>query len=126
MICDTYLSVATPVQAAAPSLIEAGAAIRAQILERVRANYAALRRAASGHPAIDVLDAEGGWSAVVRVPARAGEEDLVLQLIQDDGVVVHPGYFFDFPHEAFLVVSLLPEPAVFEHGVARMLERADG
>jgi alanine-synthesizing transaminase len=126
LICDTYLSVATPVQVAAPALIEAGAAIRAQILERVRANYAALRRAASGHPAIEVLDADGGWSAVVRVPARAGEEELALQLIQDDGVVVHPGYFFDFPHEAFLVVSLLPEPSVFEPGVARMLERADG
>lgn len=125
LLCDTYLSVSTPVQVAAPALIESGRLVRDQIIERVRANYAALRSLAAGCPATEVLNAEAGWSAVVRVPATRSEEDLALDLIERDGVLVHPGFFFDFPHEAFLVVSLLPEPRVFFEGARRMLERAD-
>jgi alanine-synthesizing transaminase len=125
LIADTYLSVSTPVQIAARSLLRAGEAIRAAILARVRGNDAALRRLASSSSAVDVLPAEGGWSAVLRVPATRTEEDLVLDLIERDGVVAHPGYFFDFAHEAFLVISLLPEPDAFARGVQRILERVD-
>jgi aspartate/methionine/tyrosine aminotransferase len=70
------------------------------------------------------LPCEAGWSAVVRVPSTRSEEDLVLELLERDSVLVHPGFFFDFPHEAFLVVSLLPEPSVFVEGISRVLERA--
>jgi aspartate/methionine/tyrosine aminotransferase len=123
LVCDTYLPVSTPVQIASAALIVAGAEIRAQILDRVRANYAALAEAARAYPAVEVLHADGGWSAALRVPARASEEEIVLALLDHDSVVVHPGFFFDFPHEAFLVVSLLPEPAIFAEGVRRVLER---
>jgi alanine-synthesizing transaminase len=125
VICDTYLSVSTPVQVAAAGLIARGSETRARILERVRGNYAVLRERARRHPSVDVHEAEGGWSAVLRVPARGSEEELVLNLIERDGVLVHPGYFFDFPHEAFLVVSLLPLPAAFAAGLGRLLERVD-
>lgn len=125
VICDTYLSVSTPVQVAAAGLIARGSETRARILERVRGNYAVLRERARRHPSVDVHEAEGGWSAVLRVPARGSEEELVLNLIERDGVLVHPGYFFDFPHEAFLVVSLLPPPAAFAAGLGRLLERVD-
>ena len=125
IICDAYLSVSTPVQVAAPMLIESGALVRAQILDRVRANYRALRAAAARHPAIEVLRADAGWSAVLRVPSTRSEEDLVVDLLDRDGVLVHPGFFFDFAHEAFLIVSLLPEPQVFADGVRRVLERTD-
>ena len=124
LIADTYLSVSTPVQVAADAFLEAGAAIRARILARVRANDEHLRDRVRRFPSLDVLHADAGWSAVVRVPARMTEEDLVVKLIEQDGVSVHPGYFFDFPHEAFLVISLLPEPADFGEGVRRTLERA--
>ena len=124
LICDTYLSVSTPVQAAAPQLIAAGARIREQILERVRTNYRTLVDLGTQFPAIEVLPVEAGWSAVLRVPSVRTEEDLVLDLIERDGVLVHPGFFFDFPHEAFLVVSLLPEPATFAAGVRTVMERA--
>ena len=125
LICDTYLSVSTPVQLAARDLIARSAAVREQILERIRRNYASLRRLVGAHPgaAVSALHADGGWSAVLRVPATHGEEALALDLL-DRGVVVHPGFFFDFPHEAFLVVSLLPEPDAFDRGVAIVLERA--
>ena len=125
LICDTYLSVSTPVQIAARSLLERGAVVREQILDRLRANDATLRASMAGAGGATVLPADGGWSAVLRVPATRSEEALVTDLVERDGVVVHPGYFFDFPHEAFLVVSLLPEPYVFERGLRLLQERLD-
>jgi aspartate/methionine/tyrosine aminotransferase len=124
LICDTYLSVSTPVQLAAPALIAAGVEVRERILDRVRRNERELRRLIEAYPSILGLPCEAGWSAIVRVPSTRSEEDLVLELLERDSVLVHPGFFFDFPHEAFLVVSLLPEPSVFVEGISRVLERA--
>jgi alanine-synthesizing transaminase len=126
LICDTYLSVSTPVQVAAPELMARGADVREQILARVRGNYETLGAVAAADPAVEVLHADGGWSAVLRVPATRCEEDLALDLLERGGVVVHPGFFFDFPREAFLVVSLLPEPRAFADGVRRIMERIHG
>ena len=125
IVADTYLSVATPVQHAAPALVEAGRARRALVQARVEENLAALRGLIASHPACRVPRVEGGWSAVVQVPATRSEDALVLALLEEDRVLVHPGYFFDFPREAFIIVSLLPPPAVFAEGVARALARAD-
>jgi hypothetical protein len=124
LICDTYLSVSTPVQIAAPALLSAGAAIRAQILERVRNNYRMLQSCVESVPSCRVLRGEGGWSAVLQVPSLESEEDLALRLL-DDGVIVQPGYFFDFPRESFLVVSLITPPAAFADGVTRVLRHFD-
>ncbi len=122
-IADTFLSVSTPVQLALPELLRGGAAVRAAILERCRSNLAGLRTAVAGEPAAGVLAPDGGWSAVLRVPRFLPEEELVLELLRSDGVAVHPGYFFDFPTDGTLVLSLLPEPATFAEGVARLLAR---
>jgi alanine-synthesizing transaminase len=124
LICDTYLSVSTPVQVAAARLLADGAVVRRRILDRVRANHAALQDLVSGFPSIELLQVQAGWSAVLRVPAIRTEEELVLELLERDGVLVHPGFFFDFPHEAFLIVSLLPDPALFAEGLRRALVRA--
>jgi aspartate/methionine/tyrosine aminotransferase len=125
LICDTYLSVATPVQAGLPALLRDGAAIRTGIRDRVTRNYRALLGAAPRYPSVDVLPAEGGWYAVIQVPSMQSEESLALQLLEQDHVLVHPGYFFDFPREAFLVLSLLPRPEVFDRAVTRVLERVE-
>lgn len=125
LIADTYLSVSTPVQVAAPALIESAAVVRERIQSRVRANFESVRDAFGPHPAVEVLRTDGGWAAVVRVPARLPEEDMVLALLDRFDTLVHPGFFFDFPHEAFLVVSLLPAPEVFEQGIARLVEYFD-
>ena len=125
IICDTYLSVGTPVQAGLPALLNEGAAIRTGIRDRVTRNYRALLRSAPEYPSVDVLPSEGGWYAVIQVPAMQSEESLVLQLLEHDRVLVHPGFFFDFPREAFLVLSLLPRPEVFERAVARVLSRVE-
>ena len=122
LICDTYLSVSTPVQLAAAALMASGADVRGQILERIRTNYASLGQLAGTDPSVELLAADGGWSAVLRVPSKWSEEELVIALLTEHGVLVHPGFFFDFPHEAFLIVSLLPEPSTFNDGVARVME----
>jgi alanine-synthesizing transaminase len=126
VIADTYLSVSTPVQAAAAELLASGAVIRAQILARVRRNLDSLRSLASHHPSCEVLRVEGGWCAVIKVPQLRGEEALVLDLLEKDNVLVHPGYFFDFAREAFIVVSLLVEPLTFDQSIAKVLNRAAG
>jgi alanine-synthesizing transaminase len=126
IVADTYLSVSTPVQGAAAALIESGTAIRSQIQARIARNLSALRARAAAFPAIDVLPVEGGWSAVIQVPAVQSEEALILALLEKDDVLAHPGYFFDFSREAFVVVSLLVEPLVFDRAIARVLARAAG
>jgi len=126
LICDTYLSVSTPVQVAAPALIERGAEIRTQIRARIAVNLACLRGAVAADPALELLNADGGWTAVLRVPAKSPEEELVIALLESRDTLTQPGFFFDFPHEAFLVLSLLPEPAVFAEGTTRILEHLRG
>jgi aspartate/methionine/tyrosine aminotransferase len=116
LICDTYLSVSTPVQVAAPRLIDSGKAVHAAILARVTRNLRSLEDHLTSAPPVALLEPEGGWSALLRVPRRTSEEDLVLRLLDEANVIVHPGYFFDFAEEAFLVVSLLPPAAARRHG----------
>ena len=117
---DTYLSVGTPVQRAAPALLHRKGELQAAIMERLRGNLATLRARVAGSPAT-LLAAEGGWYGVLRIPATLGEEERVLRLLEARDVLVHPGYFFDFESEAFLVISLLPPPDTFAEGVARVL-----
>jgi len=122
-IADTYLSVATPVQAAACELLAEGAAVRSQIQARIAANLDRLRTAAAANPACSVLPPDAGWYAVVQVPNLKSEEAIVLDLLDGSGVLVHPGYFFDFAREAFLVVSLLPEQDTFSRAVETLFGR---
>ena len=123
LIGDAYLSVGTPVQQAAGALLAAGACVRTLVHERIRRNLEHLQAAAASTPCT-VLRVEGGWSAVIRVPATRPEEHLVIELLERDGVLAHPGYFFDFPREAYLVVSLLPQPDLFADGIGRLLARS--
>jgi alanine-synthesizing transaminase len=124
LVCDTYLSVSTPVQMAAPALLVAGARIRAQIAARTLANYRALQSTIDAVRSCRLLRSDGGWSAVLQVPSLEAEEDLVLRLL-GGGVLVQPGYFFDFSRESFLVVSLITPPAVLADGIERILRHFD-
>ncbi len=119
-IADAYLSVSTPVQCAAPRLFEAGEQVRKQICGRTAANLETAR-AILGGSAATVLDVEGGWYVVIRVPRIRSEEDWTVELLEREGVLVQPGFFYDFGEEAFLVVSLLTRPEVFRGGVEAVL-----
>lgn len=125
VICDAYLSVSTPVQLATSRLLSEGASVREQIGVRIRTNYEYLREVVHTYPACTLLDVEAGWHAVIQVPATIGEEALVLDALERRGVLVHPGFFFDFPREAFLVVSLLPRVSDFQIGLERLLSHVE-
>ena len=124
LIADSYLSVSTPVQVAAGELLSRGAGVREQIHARARLNHDVLRGVAARFRSCDMLACEGGWYAVVRVPAHRSEDELVLGLLDRERILVHPGYFFDFPREAYVVVSLLPPPEIFADATDRMLRLA--
>jgi alanine-synthesizing transaminase len=117
VVTDTYLSVNTPVQLALPRLLALRDRIRPPLMARLTANRTTLERELRGSDAT-LLPADGGWSTVVRVPRDQGEEEWVLRLLERHGLRVHPGFFFDFPAEAFLVVSLLGPEDEFSRGAA--------
>ena len=123
LVADTYLSTGAPVQHALPRLLRAGQVVREQIRNRTAENLRSLRAAVNAGSACRVLDVEGGWSAVLSVPRVLTEEEWTLVLLEKDGVVVQPGYFFDFESEAYLVVSLLTRQDIFEAGLTRLLQR---
>jgi alanine-synthesizing transaminase len=124
-VCDTYLSVSTPVQAAAAELFARGAGVRSAVHERVRSNHQRLRGVVETIAACRLLDVEGGWYGTIQVPTLTPEDDFVVSLLETEGVLVHPGFFFDFPRESFLVLSLLPPPADFDQGVQAILRHLD-
>jgi aspartate/methionine/tyrosine aminotransferase len=124
LIADTYLSVSTSVQHAAPSLLAAAPGLRRQIQDRVSSNLSALRAAVSSASPCRVLDVEGGWYATVEMPRTRSEEQWCLELLKEDDVLVQPGFFFDFESEAYLVVSLLTPEATFQEGIRKLFLRA--
>ncbi|HTD42840.1 MAG TPA: pyridoxal phosphate-dependent aminotransferase [Bryobacteraceae bacterium] len=120
-IADTYLSVATPAQVALPRLLQAGEEVRAQILERTRANLEFLRLAIGSSSPCRALNLEGGWYVTLQVPRTRSEEEWALDLLANHDVLVQPGFFYDFDSEAFLVLSLLTPSQVFQQGMAQVL-----
>ncbi|MET0384780.1 MAG: pyridoxal phosphate-dependent aminotransferase [Polyangiales bacterium] len=123
LIADTYLSVATPTQHALGQLLALAQPVRAAIHARLQRNLSQLRAACASHDAVSLLDVEGGFYATLRVPSVQSEEQWVLELLTQDSVYVQPGYFFDFPREAYLVLSLLTPETTFDEGVTRLLAR---
>jgi alanine-synthesizing transaminase len=119
LILDTFLSPNTPVQHALPALLASRHVARAAILERVRANQKDLQLACAGTP-VSVLPAEGGWYAVLRLPHVMNDEDWAVALLEA-GVLVQPGYFFDFGAAPHAIVSLLTPEATLRQGAARLL-----
>lgn len=122
-IADTFLSVATPVQWALPRILTAAATVQEQIRQRTAANLAHLIENASG-TSCRCLNIEGGWYAILEVPRIRSEEEWALGLLAESGVLVQPGFFYDFETEAFLVLSLLTPPAIFAEGLRRILDSA--
>ena len=121
LIADTYLSIGTPVQNALPKLFEIGVAIQNAICARTQANLATLNSLLRNTPA-HTLYCEGGWSAIIRLPATQSEECWTLRLLHEYGILVQPGYFFDMPSEPYIVVSLITPEEEFARGIALIHE----
>jgi len=125
IVCDAYLSVSTPIQLATPELLERAEIIRRQIQARIAANYQQLTERVAAMPSCTALQADGGWYGILQVPSFSSEEDLVVDLVTKKSVLAHPGFFFDFPRESYLIVSLLPLPAAFAEGIDRVLRHLE-
>jgi alanine-synthesizing transaminase len=121
VIADTFLSMNAPVQHAMPSLLANRSGVQQQIRERVRENLEELDRQLADARAVSRLRVEGGWYAVLRVPALMSGDELAIRLMERERVVVHPGHFYGFDGDGWIVLSLLPPPLEFTEGIARLL-----
>lgn len=125
VIADTFLSVNTPVQRGLGELLSLRAVIQSQVMRQLSDNRVHLaRRVKAPHPC-RCLASDGGWYTVLEIPRTKPDEEWALELLQRDGVLTHPGYFFDFPDDGRLVISLLPRPDLFREGIDRMLQRLE-
>jgi alanine-synthesizing transaminase len=121
VIADTYLSVSTPVQLALPPLLEQRRSIQPQLLARIQQNLGELARQLATQKSCELLEVEGGWCAILRVPATRSDEDLAIALLEERHVLVHPGHFYDFPGDGHLVISLITPAAEFSEGIEKLL-----
>jgi alanine-synthesizing transaminase len=125
VIADTYLSMNAPLQWATPAMLDQQKSLQTQLLDRVRGNLAELDRQLAGQKICERLGVEGGWYAVLRVPVTKSDEDLAIDLLQKKSVLVHPGHFYDFPSDGYLVLSLITQAPEFGDGVGKILELLD-
>jgi len=121
VIADTFLSMNAPMQLAMPVFLGHRHAFQQQLMSRVRRNLAELDRQLAGHSSCARLALEGGWYAVLRVPATRSDEDLAIELLTQKNISVHPGHFYELPSNGSIVVSLLPPESVFSKGIAAFL-----
>jgi aspartate/methionine/tyrosine aminotransferase len=122
VIADTYLSMNAPIQWATPALLDQRKSIQQQLLDRVLGNLAELDRQLAAQKTCQRLHVEGGWYAVVRVPVTQTDEELAVALLRQKPVLVHPGHFYDFPSDGYMVLSLIAVQDNFSEGVRRLLE----
>ncbi len=121
LIADTYLSVNTPVQLAAEEFLGQRKIFQKQLMLRVRKNLAELDRQIAAQKSCTRLELEGGWYAALRLPSTRSDDELALELLRAKNVYVHPGHFYDFSADGYLVVSLIPPEQTFAQGIACLL-----
>jgi alanine-synthesizing transaminase len=121
VIADTYLSLNAPIQLAAPVLLQQRAPFQKQLMARVRTNLAELDSQLAEKQHVGRLAVEGGWYAVLRIPATRSDEELAIDLLEKHDVYLHPGHFYDFPRDGYLVVSLITPEQDFHEGMGRIL-----
>jgi alanine-synthesizing transaminase len=121
VIADTFLSMNAPIQCALTEWLANRKEIQRQIHERVKTNLAELDRLLAAQSSVHRLMVEGGWYAVLRIPAYRNDEETALRLL-GHGVWAHPGSFFDMPQSGWFVVSLLTPVDEFNNGATRMID----
>jgi alanine-synthesizing transaminase len=121
VIADTFLSMNTPVQLAIPRFLDLRHDFQKQLMARVRRNLTELDMQLAAQTSCARLEVEGGWYAILRVPVTRSDEDLAIDLLTNQGVYAHPGHFYDFPTDGFLIVSLITPPDDFDEGIRRVL-----
>jgi alanine-synthesizing transaminase len=125
IIADTYLSPSTPVQLALPKFLSLRHELQGQLQQRISTNLSALDAMLTESKSLTRLERDGGWYAILRVPVTATDDDLTVALLERYDVLVHPGHFFNFSREGFLVLSLITPEQEFKEGVKRLLKYFD-
>ena len=120
VIADTFLSMNAPIQSALPEWLAGRNVIQTQIRQRVASNLAELDRQLLQTPEVTRLELEGGWYAVLRIPALQADDQTVFDLLER-GVWIHPGHFFGMPSTGWLVISLLAGTTSFRAGVTTLV-----
>lgn len=121
VIADTYLSMNAPIQWAVPALLDQRPEIQRQLMDRVHENLRELDRQLAGQKSCKRLQIEGGWYAVLRVPVTRSDEELAIALVCEESVIVHPGHFYDFESDGYLILSLITDQAEFREGLSRAI-----
>jgi alanine-synthesizing transaminase len=121
VIADTFLSMNAPVQLALPVFLEMRRGFQEQVLSRVRRNLSELDRQLATQKLCSRLALEGGWYAILRVPATRSDEDLAIELLSTKGVYVHPGHFYEFPRDGYVILSLITPEKTFAEGARGLL-----
>ncbi|HXM98287.1 MAG TPA: pyridoxal phosphate-dependent aminotransferase [Candidatus Dormibacteraeota bacterium] len=122
IISDTFLSISAPIQHALPALLEQRRVIQPFLMARLHENIRELNRQLAAQKNCELLHSHGGWSVVLRVPSTQSDEDLAVDLLQEQGVLVHPGHFYDFSTDGHLVLSLITPPDTFREGIKKLFE----
>jgi hypothetical protein len=125
IIADTYLSLNAPVQLAAPVLLDQRKTIQPQLMRRIHANLNELDRQLADQKSCSRLETQGGWYAVLRIPVTRSDEDFAIELLRRSRVLVHPGHFYDFPNDGYLVLSLIAREDEFRQGISSLLDLAN-
>ena len=121
VIADTYLSMNAPLQLATPTLLDQRKNLQPLLLDRIRHNLQELDHQLARQKTCERLRVDGGWYAILRVPALQSDEDLAIDLLRKVAVLVHPGHFYDFPKDGYLILSLITPTDGFREGVKRVL-----
>ena len=122
VIADTYLSMNAPIQHAIPELLASRNGFQQRLMARLRVNLSELDRQLGGQKLCSRLEVEGGWYATLRVPVTRTDEELAIELLEEEDVLVHPGHFFNFPSDGYLILSLMTPEADFAEGIRRTLD----
>jgi alanine-synthesizing transaminase len=126
VIADTYLSLNGPIQYALPALLNQREAMQAQIMARIETNLRQLDEQLARQRSVSRMEVEGGWYGVLRVPAVQPDEAFAIRLLEEHSVLVHPGHFYDFPDDGYLVVSLIGRAEEFAEGMRRLITATGG
>ncbi len=125
IMADTYLSLNAPVQHALPTLLAQRGVMQPQIMRRIEENLRKLDEQLRPQNLVSRLEFEGGWCSVLRVPAVQSDEELAIRLLEDYSVLAHPGHFYDFPDDGYLIVCLLTPAEEFAEGIRRIIQCVD-
>jgi alanine-synthesizing transaminase len=123
IIADTYLSVNTPIQTAFPEIMKLKTGIQKQILARLNQNKKTLFEIIQNHPSCEYLKSEGGWYALLKVPKIRTDDEWTLTFLKHDDVLIHPGHFYNFDQEGYLVISLLGKNDDLDSGLNKIFSR---